>query len=120
MTKYAAMLNFWNSFGIPAYVDGNVPEDAVMPYITYSYTDGDLYTGEANNTVDIWYYTNSEETPNSKLAEVSDAIGLGGCKVKYDGGLIWIKKGSPWAQPLTDPNDNRIKRRTLNVITETI
>lgn len=118
MNKYEAINKFWNGFSIPAYVEGNIPDGAVMPYITYNFAESDMYSGATNNIVDIWYYSQSEAMPNAKLAEISEAFGLGGIKVKYDGGLIWLKKGSPWAQALTDPNDKLIKRRTLNVLME--
>ena len=34
MTKANAIYNFWNSFGITAYEENTVPEDAIFPYIT--------------------------------------------------------------------------------------
>lgn len=37
---------FFNSFGIPAYINGDVPENAVMPYITYQ-----LHLGRELTTV---------------------------------------------------------------------
>ena len=34
--KYQAIHNFWSSFGLPAYHESRVPEDATYPRITYS------------------------------------------------------------------------------------
>ena len=120
MTKYGAIDAFWNSFGIPAYMDGNVPEKAVLPYITYTWNDGDIYSGETNSTVQLHYYGDSEAQPNAKLTEISNTFGLGGIRLSYTGGGIWLKKGTPWAQPLTDPDDKRYKRRILNISIEVI
>lgn len=36
MNKAQAIQAFWESFGVPAYEESTVPDDAVMPYITYS------------------------------------------------------------------------------------
>ena len=35
MTKAAAIYQFWNSFGLTAYEENTVPDDAAFPYITY-------------------------------------------------------------------------------------
>ena len=35
MTKAAAIYQFWNSFGLAAYEENSVPDDATFPYITY-------------------------------------------------------------------------------------
>ena len=35
MTKAAAMYQFWNSFGLTAYEENTVKDDASFPYITY-------------------------------------------------------------------------------------
>ena len=42
MTELAAALyDFWSGFGLPAYLQGNVPGDAVLPYITYDVSRSD-------------------------------------------------------------------------------
>ena len=56
--------------------------------------------------------------PNAKAQEISDAIGMGGCMVAYDGGAMWIKRGSPWCQNIADESDRNIKRRYLNITVE--
>ena len=35
MTKAAAIYQFWSGFGLTAYEENTVPEDAVFPYVTY-------------------------------------------------------------------------------------
>ena len=35
----AALYTFFSSFGIPAYVEYNVPDNAALPYITYELRD---------------------------------------------------------------------------------
>ena len=85
MTKDKA-LHAWFSQFLPAYPASNVPEDAVFPWLTYELVTGAWDSGEIGLTVNLWYYTEGEAVPNAKAQEISDAIGMGGCMVPYDGG----------------------------------
>lgn len=114
MTKEAALQAFFEQF-LPAYAASSVPDDVEFPYLTYELITGAWEEGEVSMTVNLWYYTTSEATPNAKVREISEAIGRGGIQIPCDGGTIWIKRGSPWCQSLTDSADTRIKRRYLNV-----
>lgn len=114
MTKEAALQSFFEKF-LPSYAASAVPEDVVFPYLTYELITGAWEEGEVGLTVNLWYYTTSEATPNAKVREISEAIGLGGVQVPCDDGTIWFTRGSPWSQSLTDDSDIRIKRRYLNI-----
>lgn len=85
MTKDKA-LHAWFSQFLPSYPTSNVPEDATFPWLTYELITGSWESGEIPLTVSLWYYTESEAMPNAKAQEISDAIGMGGCMVAYDGG----------------------------------
>jgi hypothetical protein len=39
---------------------------------------------------------------------------MGGKYIPYDGGALWIKRGTPWCNCLTDAGDSKVKRRLLN------
>lgn len=117
MTK-AAALQAWFSRFLPAYPTSNVPKDAVFPWMTYELVTGAWGDGENAITVNLWYYTESEAVPNAKAQEIADAIGMGGVMVPYDGGAMWIKRGSPWCQSIAQDDDINIKRRYLNVTVE--
>lgn len=117
MTKEAALQAFFEQF-LPSYAASAVPEDVVFPYMTYELITGAWEGGEVGLTVNLWYYTTSEAAPNAKVREISAAIGMSGTLVPCDNGAIWFKRGSPWAQSLTDSTDTRIKRRYLNVTAE--
>ena len=54
----------------------------------------------------------------AKAQEIADAIGMGGTFVFYDGGAMWITRGSPWCQNIADESDKDIKRRYLNLTVE--
>ena len=121
MTPEAAIYTFLSGFAIPAYASSSVPDQAQFPYFTYDLVLGEWEQGEANMPVNVWYRTESEAAPNAKVREISQAIGMGGVTIPCDGGMLWLKKGSPWAQAVTiDGEDEKVKRRLLNISIETI
>ncbi len=118
MTKPEALHQFFSSFGIPAYVSSSVPDDVTFPYLTYEYICGYFGNQEVGIIVNLWYYTESEAEPNAKVEEISSAIKDGGKTIACDDGLIWVKKGWPWCQSLTDETNRVIKRRYINISLE--
>lgn len=110
-TREAAIYEFFSSFGIPAYASSATPAQAVMPYITYDLVIGDFYYEVAMNA-NVWYKTDSEAEPNKKIREIESEL-KGGKLLTYDGGAVWVKKGSPWCTSVKD-EDNTVKRRYLN------
>lgn len=118
MTKEAALKAFFSSFGIPAYPATGLPQDVIFPYLTYEPITSAWDGGEVGITVNLWYFTTQESPPNAKARELSEAIGLGGVSLPCDGGFIWLKRGSPWCQNLSDETDKNIKRRYINVTAE--
>lgn len=121
MTPEAAIYTFLSGFAIPAYASSSVPDQAYFPYITYDLVLGDWEQGDVNMPVNVWYRTESEALPNAKVREISQAIGMGGVTIPCDGGMLWLRKGSPWAQAVTiDGEDEKVKRRLLNISIETI
>lgn len=117
MTKAAAIYQFWNSFGLTAYEENSVPDDASFPYITYQLVT-DSFDREIPLTASIWYRSESWTAINAKTEEISSNIGLGGKIIKCDGGRIWIKRGQPFAQNMGDESDDLIKRKYLNLTFE--
>ena len=121
MTPEAAIYRFLNGFGIPAYASTSVPEQdgpdwQGFPYISYDLVLGEWMREEINLPVNVWYRGESEAAPNAKVREIADAIGLGGVTVPCDGGMLWIKRGSPWAQAVAvEGEDPNIKRRFVNI-----
>jgi len=118
MTKEAALKQFFSSFGIAAYPSTAVPKDVVFPYLTYEVITSDWGGEPVGLTVNLWYYTTQEGPPNAKARELSKAIGMGGKLLPCDGGYIWLKRGSPWCQSISDETSINIKRRYINVTAE--
>ena len=117
MTKGAALQSFFDSI-MTSYAASAVPGDATLPYLTYELITSAWDGGEVGLTVNMWFRTTSEKEPNSYVEKLSKAIGLGGVQIPCDDGVIWLKRGSPWAQSLTDETDKTIKRRYINVTAE--
>lgn len=116
MAPEAAIYGFLNGFSIPAYASASVPDQAQFPYITYDLVLGEWGQGEVNMPVNVWYRTESEAQPNAKVREIGERIGMGGVLLHCDGGVLWVKKGSPWAQAVTvEGEDEKVKRRYVNI-----
>ena len=117
MTKVAAIYQFWSGFGLTAYEENTVPDDADFPYITYQLVT-DSFENEVILTGSIWYRDTSWLSVNAKAEEISQAIGWGGKLIDCDGGKIWLKRGSPFAQNMGDDTDDLIKRKYINLSAE--
>ena len=117
MTKAAAIYQFWSSFGLTAYEENTVPDDATFPYITYQLVT-DSFDREVAVTASLWYRSESWTAINAKTEEISQKISRGGKIISCDGGAIWLKRGQPFAQNMGDESDYLIKRKYLNITAE--
>ena len=77
------------------------------------------FGGQVALSGSIWYYGTSWAQVTTKMAEIQSAIGRGGSFIQIDGGALWIKQGSPFAQRVSDPND-MIRRILINIEAEFI
>lgn len=121
MDKFMALQSFWASFGIDAYDENTVPAGEYrpeLPYITYEVSVSD-FRHPVLLHASIWYYGTSWAPITAKLAEVESALANGGIFLPCDDGAIWITKGTPFAQRMSDPND-MVRRIYLNTTAEYI
>lgn len=106
---------FLDTYPANAVLNENGEPDVTLPYQTYTPVF-DSWGGEpVSLTVNQWSRTESESLANEMVQDLSNAIGRDGVNIPCDGGTIWIKRGSPWCQSLSDEVDPAIKRRYLNV-----
>ena len=102
--KWTALNSFWNSFGIPAYAEttiesvSNFDEPVVM-------------------SASLWYNSTSWAAISQKAQEISESIGNGGTVIHYTEGAMWVTRGTPFAQRMSD-EDTTIKRTYINVVGE--
>ena len=117
MNKVQTLHEFWNSFGVPAYSAETVPDTAVMPYITYEVaTDSIGYT--TNMIASIWFRSYSWSAITELAEEIAEYIvNMYPATVKIDGGRLYITKGTPFAQRISD-EDDAIRRIVLSIDAE--
>lgn len=115
MTADKTLYQFFNGFGVPGYPDTAVPDDTVMPYLSYSVQLGGWDDLPVLLTVKIWYHTESEAVPTQKAQEIMNAIGNGGVQLPCDGGCIWLTLGQPRCISFSHESDHTIKGRQLNI-----
>ena len=124
MDKWQGIQAFWSSFGLPAYDENTVPQNAQLPYITYSAATGAL-DDVLLLSASIWYQDPSWTAISQKASEIEEAItrmgplslttNSGGTSSGH--GYLWIVKGSPFAQRMSDEDDS-IRRIYINCSAE--
>lgn len=115
MNKYQALYKFFNSFGIPFYLDTNVPnqKEISYPYGTYQSVNG-MWTDIVSITVRLYYRTSSEVEINKMVESIAYKIN-GGHYVVCDEGAMFISAGTPFCQAVIDDTDTMIKSRYINM-----
>lgn len=104
MTASQAIQAYFEEF-LPTFENNSVPEGQDFPYATYSipYSNFDEPVAGALN---LWYKeslpSRSWKNISDKADEINEAIGQGGVILPYDDGYIWIKRGQPFAQRMSD------------------
>ena len=108
-----AFYDFWSSFGIPAYVEGYIPENAELPYLTYSLADTD-WRFQTATYAQLWYRDTSLQSITAKAQEIREAIGEG-IMLDCANGFICIYKQATFVQMFSDEEDEQIKRAYISI-----
>ena len=117
MDKSQAIDNFWNKFGIPAYDENTVPQDAPLPRITYN-VETDSFDNPVGMNASLWYRSTAWKDISKKAEEIGEYITkMFPPTIQIDGGRLYITKGSPFAQRMSDPDDS-IRRIYLSIEAE--
>lgn len=118
MDKSQALHAFWSSFGLKAYDENSVPDNAVMPYITYQ-TATDSVGNKLLLNASIWDISTSWAWISQKADQIAEYIGkYGHLSVKIDTGYMYISKASPFAQRMSDESNKNIKRIIIQIQAE--
>ena len=117
MNREQAIHNFWSSFGLKAYDENTVPDNAMAlnsgKYLTYAVVIS-MFNAPTMTSISLWYKDSSWAAISQKAQEINDALGEGGCLIAYAGGALWAKRGSPFAQRMGDEDDT-IRRIYINI-----
>ena len=114
---HAALQAFWGGFtyaeaAIPAYEQGNVPNDAAYPYITYEAVEG-AYWGSTFLTAFVWVKKESGVDWQAQRAAILDLIALAiptcGTTVSLTNGNARLERNpSDFMSYYDDPTDTSV------------
>ena len=118
MDKAQALHNFWSGFGLPAYASDTVPDNAILPYITYDVSTDSLdYV--INLNASLWYRSMKWDAISQKAEEIAQYIStMQPPTLEIDGGRVYITKATPFAQRMSDDSGSDIRRIVLSVNVE--
>lgn len=115
MTETAkALYAFYSGFGVPAYTENTVPDDAEPPYITYNVPETE-WSQSATHYANIW----SRSTSNAEVMALADAIKAAitpRAMLQCDGGgyVALRPGGGPLIQLMTS-DEPEIRRAYVNM-----
>ena len=117
LDKEQTIQEFWEGFEWPAYDEGTVPDEATYPRITYNVVTDDLGQPVAMYA-SLWDRATTWERVAKKSAEISRAItSMWPPAIPFEGGRIYVTKGSPFAQRMVD-EDDMVRRIYINITAE--
>ena len=119
MTQEASLYSLFSSFGLPAYPNIAVPDDAAYPYITYPVVSGH-FADDA--FLSVYLYTKNESVSQltARVRAIGDRLKNGGETVDCDGGYVWLTTGDPWVNYMVDPDDTSVRFAVMNINVEFI
>ena len=99
-----ALNAFFNSFGIPGYLEDNIPPGAELPYLTYKPTIPGGWNESSTFHARLWYPSKGGRAPILQTEDtISAALPRGGLTIECEGGAILLgKDDKDWAQPFNN------------------
>lgn len=118
----AALYSFFSSFGLPAFVENNVPdvpnengemEEFSPPYITYELREPE--PGKQTSLVArVWYLDTGFDAVTRKVDEIKNAL-RNGASIPTNDGAIWLWMDENFCQ-FQPPDEPKIKIAYLMLI----
>ena len=106
------LTQFLNSFGIPAYCENTIPDDAQPPYITYPLREPEWHA-KTSFWVKVYYrHQTSNLESLTKADEIARAI-ADGIRLKTEGGWIVLWPETPLIQSV--PPDGDVRAAYINL-----
>lgn len=117
MDKQQALQQFFSQFAT-AYEESDVPDNANLNegYITYQKMVGSL-DEPVFPSARIWTRSTSWNRADSILNSMDDALKRGGQIFKLDEGRMWIARGTPFGQAVSE-DDRAIRSYLINLAVE--
>lgn len=98
-----ALNSFFGGFGVPAYLEDNIPATATLPYLTYQPVVPGTWNDTSTFHARLWYKSSAGRVPILETEDLISAALQDGKTLSCEGGAIVLRKGSPWAQPMDNP-----------------
>ena len=96
---------FFSGFGLPAYIENNVPEETPLPYITYPLVEPE-WDRQASFYCQVWWPKRDLTALLETAGEIVSEIGESRI-IPQNGGYIAIYPETPLIQILTDEDTDR-------------
>lgn len=113
MTNTAkALYRFFSGFGLHAYVEYDIPDDAKLPYISYQLIEPE-WDDAGTFYARVWYRSTSYVDINAKVDQIRAAVGEG-ASLPTETGAVYLTKGSPFVQFMPMEGDDTLKVAYLN------
>lgn len=115
--KWQAQDDFWNGFGLPAYDENTVADNAKMPYITYESISG-ILNGQRQVRASLWYRDDNWAAICQKADEIGQKIYdevLPAIRINNGFLMVRIPENIPYAQRMEEPDDKEVRRILLTV-----
>lgn len=110
-----ALYQFYSGFGIPAYAENSVPEEAELPYITYPVVETEPLE-QGTHYCQIWDRSTSNAGILGKADAIKQALGKTGVTLDCEGGgYVVLRPATPFAQVMIDA-DPSIRRAYINLL----
>lgn len=117
-----ALNAFFNGFGIPGYLEDNIPPAASLPYLTYKPTIPGGWNETASFHARLWYPSKGGRAPILQTEDtLSAALPRGGLTIECEGGAILLDKDDKdWAQPLNNTPEGYLCEHLIFELTRLI
>lgn len=119
MDRWQAQYEFWSQFGVPAYEENSAPDyrNVTFPYITYEAAASGFYE-PVSITASIWDENSSWSRVDALADQIEHFIRHMQVCPKMDGGRYRVYIDGNFANNMGDPDNDKIKRKELNVFFE--
>lgn len=87
-----ALNAFFNSFGVPGYLEDNIPPGAELPYLTYQPTIPGGWNESTSFHARLWYPSKGGRTPILQTEDTISAALEDSITLSCEGGAILCKK----------------------------
>jgi|GEM_PF-3384689 len=104
-----ALHEFWNGFGIPAFVQNYVPKGIKKPYITYTISSCQIF-GKSSEKAVIYTFSEDFTIINDLIAQITRAFPAEGVMIKLPNGFGYIRLGRTRQFTEAEPNSDNLSK----------